>query len=362
MQLLKQEQNSAKLKVYFSVMNLYFHKAEEDFNASMSLLSIFHLELHENFKYYASVFDPFYKRRENEMIPLQGFFHFCKLMNLSRSAEEVVGMFTTLQEIDGVVMPVDDTLSIKNGLNYAQFLEAILRIGYLKAEANGGEAQTGAFKTALDNMFQGANIDISKRQLTDPVLIGVYSTENNKVFFEYNVLLSAIFTAKSYKGADSYIMISKQSFAEIIKEAGLLIMPKKKTDAEEKKEKRAREEAKASGKIADLPPTDPVFTEVELMNCISMVSSFDPDLLDYYNFLECILRVARARPWSKEDEQELSSFDLKLDSICGELENKYFNCIEDFEKKRVAYEKERKYQPRIVVDDDEEAGSDEEDL
>ena len=211
-------------------------------------------------------------------------------------------------------------------------------------------------------MFQGANIDISKRQLTDPVLIGVYSTENNKVFFEYNVLLSAIFTAKSYKGADSYIMISKQSFAEIIKEAGLLIMPKKKTDAEEKKEKRAREEAKASGKIADLPPTDPVFTEVELMNCISMVSSFDPDLLDYYNFLECILRVARARPWSKEDEQELSSFDLKLDSICGELENKYFACIEDFEKKRVAYEKERKYQPRIVVDDDEEAGSDEEDL
>ena len=119
MQLLKQEQNSAKLKVYFSVMNLYFHKAEEDFNASMSLLSIFHLELHENFKYYASVFDPFYKRRENEMIPLQGFFHFCKLMNLARSAEEVVGMFTTLQEIDGVVMPVDDTLSTKNGLNYA---------------------------------------------------------------------------------------------------------------------------------------------------------------------------------------------------------------------------------------------------
>ena len=60
MQLLKQEQNSAKLKVYFSVMNLYFHKAEEDFNASMSLLSIFHLELHENFKYYASVFDDFH--------------------------------------------------------------------------------------------------------------------------------------------------------------------------------------------------------------------------------------------------------------------------------------------------------------
>ena len=61
-------------------------------------------------------------------------------MNLARSAEEVVGMFNTLAEIDGVVMPVDDTLSIKNGFNYAQFLEALLRIGYLKAEAAGGDA------------------------------------------------------------------------------------------------------------------------------------------------------------------------------------------------------------------------------
>ena len=152
MQLLKQEQNSAKLKVYFSVMNLYFHKQEEDFNASMSLLSIFHLELYENFKYYASVFDPFYKRKENEMIPLQGFFHFLKLMNLSRSSEEVIGMFNTLQEIDGVTMPIDDTLNIKNGFNYAQFLEALLRIGYLKAEASEDQSNQ-AFKNALDNMF-----------------------------------------------------------------------------------------------------------------------------------------------------------------------------------------------------------------
>lgn len=54
-------------------------------------------------------------------------------------------------------------------------------------------------------MFQNANIDINKRQMTDPVLMGVYSSENNRVFFEYNVLLSAIFTAKSYKGVESYI-------------------------------------------------------------------------------------------------------------------------------------------------------------
>ena len=38
----KQEANSQELKVYFRAMNLSLHKNEEDFNASMSILSIYH--------------------------------------------------------------------------------------------------------------------------------------------------------------------------------------------------------------------------------------------------------------------------------------------------------------------------------
>jgi regulator of replication initiation timing len=41
-QIAKQEQNTAALKVYFEAMNLGFHTGEEDFNASMSVLSIYH--------------------------------------------------------------------------------------------------------------------------------------------------------------------------------------------------------------------------------------------------------------------------------------------------------------------------------
>lgn len=74
-------------------MDLYFHKQTDDFNASMSLLSIWHLELHENFKYYGSVFEPPYKRKENEIIPMQGFFHFAKLIGLAHSAEELMSFF-----------------------------------------------------------------------------------------------------------------------------------------------------------------------------------------------------------------------------------------------------------------------------
>ena len=107
----------------------------------MSLLSIYHLELHENFKYYASVCEPFYSRKENEMIPLQGFFHFVKLMNLTDSAVKLMEWFTSsLYEIDGMFSPVDDTLNIKGGMNYAQFLSAILKIGYLKADESNDQS------------------------------------------------------------------------------------------------------------------------------------------------------------------------------------------------------------------------------
>jgi len=116
----KQEQNSAALKVYFRAMNLQLHQKEEDFNASMSILSIYHLELHENFLYYAQPFQGPYNRVENELIPWQGFFNFCKVMKLATSATQVVNYFkNSLCEIEGINTPLDDTLNVKNGLNYA---------------------------------------------------------------------------------------------------------------------------------------------------------------------------------------------------------------------------------------------------
>lgn len=39
-----------------------------------------------------------------------------------------------LKEVEGVKDKVNDTLNIRNGMNYAQFLEAILRIANSRAE------------------------------------------------------------------------------------------------------------------------------------------------------------------------------------------------------------------------------------
>ena len=292
-------------------MDLYFHKQEEDFNASMSLLSIFHEELHENFRFYASVFDPFYHKNVNEIIPMQGFLNFAKLMNLAQSADELMSFFQqSLHEIDGIYVPVDDTLNIKGGVNYAQFLSALLRIAYIKADQSGDQSSQ-SYKNALDAMFQNSRIDIKGRQTDDPILAFVHDSDNTKVFYEYETLLCAIFTAKSLKLGETFIQMPKAEFVALMREINLLILPKKKTPEEEKKEKEARDK-QATGQAltpdqqALLASTEVVFTEVEVANAISMVSTFDPDYLDYYNFLEALVRVAKARPWTEEEQAELT--------------------------------------------------------
>lgn len=60
----------------------------------------------------------------------------------------------TLKDIEGLNMPPDDTLNVRNGMNYAQFLEALLRICMYKSEL--AEVKLpGAFKRVLEDVFKG---------------------------------------------------------------------------------------------------------------------------------------------------------------------------------------------------------------
>ena len=105
-----------------------------------------------------------------------------------------------------------------------------------------------------------------------------------------------------------------------------------------------------------------VFTEAEVAACIAPVSTFDPNYLDFYNFLEGIVRVANARPWTEEEQKEYQHFENKIDRICNLLEEQYYEeCNPKFEQIRENFEHERRYQPRIVVPDTEEDGDSDED-
>lgn len=94
----------------------------------------------------------------------------------------------------------------------------------------------------------------------------------------------------------------------MLNDAGFLIHPKKPTPEEEKKQKEARDN-KAAGKPlspeqeALLQASADGFAEAEVAAVIHGVCTFDPDYLDYYNFLECIVRVIKARPWTEEEEK-----------------------------------------------------------
>ena len=144
-------------------MNLGFHTGEEDFNASMSVLSIYHQDLMDNFTFYCGLQDQKMMKPENQMITLSSFVHFMKIMGIAGSREEVSMASEAMKEIDGVNLPFGDTLNILNGLNYAQFLEAILRIAYWK-KGNSDQAQVhDGFKNTLESMFADSDLDIKKQ-------------------------------------------------------------------------------------------------------------------------------------------------------------------------------------------------------
>ena len=100
-------------------MNLGFHTGEEDFNASMSVLSIYHQDLMDNFKFYSSLQDQKFRKEENTMITLQGLINFLKVMNFAESRDEIQSIAECLHEIDGFIAPIQETLNIFNGMNYA---------------------------------------------------------------------------------------------------------------------------------------------------------------------------------------------------------------------------------------------------
>lgn len=117
---MKQEQNIQRLKTYFRAIEVSFHDNKENFNTTMTYCSIHHLELLENFEYYADMFQQEKHRKENMFIPLQGLFKFWQIMGLADSTIEIMQWGSDfLHEIDGLNVPFSDTLNLMNGVNYA---------------------------------------------------------------------------------------------------------------------------------------------------------------------------------------------------------------------------------------------------
>ena len=81
------------------------HRLEEDFNASMAVLSIHHQELMDYFRFYSQLNHQMFHRDENKFILLQSFLHFMRVMNIAKTKEEASTVTDCMHQVDAVRIP-----------------------------------------------------------------------------------------------------------------------------------------------------------------------------------------------------------------------------------------------------------------
>ena len=147
----KQEEEKERIKIAMSkitdklgeVWRLIDHSfipSEEDESECVYLLSIHYEELFPVYQAYTRQVPQNFTNNENDYILLQNFFHFLKEYSFGcETMEELYALLSSLSPL--IESKSIDTLNRYNGLNFAGFVEAILRIAYTKAKNVVAEAE-----------------------------------------------------------------------------------------------------------------------------------------------------------------------------------------------------------------------------
>ena len=76
-------------------------------------------------------------------------------------------------------------------------------------------------------------------------------------------------------------------------------------------------------------------------------------MLNYFDMLECLVRSARDYKFNAEEEALLTSLPKRLEFLVNKLATKFEDqMVPAFLAEREQLEKQKVYQPRSVVDDD----------
>jgi len=194
----------------------------------------------------------------------------------------------------------------------------------------------------------------------DSFLNQVYDNEeNNEVFRKYEDLLVALFSYKGIPKNATYIEMEKNTLVQIMKEAAIIRAPeKKKVDKPEEakkggKAKKPADEKPEEKKEEQQTPPEQLYQEADALASIDPVNSFEEGMLNYFDMLECLLRVARDYKFKADDEAQLTSLAKRLDFLLGHnLQEKFGELVPTFADEREQLEKTKNYQPRSVVEDD----------
>lgn len=75
-----------------------------------------------------------------------------------------------------------------------------------------------------------------------------------------------------------------------------------------------------------------------------------------------MVRIALEYPYNEEQKATFTSFAMKLEFFIDKLNNKYSDFLDQFKAQRDDYEKAKNYQPKMVVDDEEDEDDSDEDM
>jgi len=225
---------------------------------------------------------------------------------------------------------------MENGLTYSQFLEAILRIAYYKKNESDQAGNVDGFKNTLEAIFAETELDLKKRQKSDPVLEKVVQLSNNGYWSSKYFLLAGIFEAKGTLKADN-LELAKQDFIALFNEAKITMKPAKAVE-ETKGGKGDKGKEPPKGKEEEKVEAAPKFDEQDIADAIKMSQSFDDDQLSYIDFLEAIVRVTEVYPFSDMQKADVGvlNYEKKVDILIDKL-----GCFSNLEETFIQHDKNR---------------------
>lgn len=106
----------------------------------------------------------------------------------------------------------------------------------------------------------------------------------------------------------------------MLKEAGIIKIPQvKKAEPKEgdgkKKGKQAAGKQEEEKKDEPIVPPEALYLESDCLTSIDEVNSFDEGMLNYFDMLECLLRIARDYKFNAEQEAILTSLPMRLEFL-----------------------------------------------
>jgi hypothetical protein len=134
-----------------------------------------------------------------------------------------------------------------------------------------------------------------------------------------------------------------------LKDAGIIKVPTlKKAESKTDGSKKGKTPAPTDKGKEEAAPKETheelaTFTETDCMAVIGEVESFDSQMLGYFEFLECLMRIAAKYKSNAEWEAIHTSVTQRLFWLIGELEKKFAGLIGPFAQERDQLEKQKVY-------------------